>query len=555
MKIESNRSLLRDTVDFLHKNIIVVIVCFVVISGIIATLFIYLDKDSEKEKKDVTKFQASDTLYFSIRQPQNMNILKSNEVDVNQMWHLLYSGLFYFNKDLSVAPDLVETYKTDESTGTVSLKLKSNGSFSDGSQIKADDVEYTVDTIKEIGEEGPFFSYGNKISSVEKTGDFDVTIHFASPSDASLSNLVFPIVSSKSFQKDSTEYEQVTSGIYALTSHNENGFNLSPNKGYFGEKAANKLVFTFAKQGEDLNGLITIGALTSKLAKGINSQSDADDLQLNFTPITSNRMEYIGFNFRNVFLKDKTLRRAIVKSINFNSLVEDYFGGLGLPNGTIYFPGFLGVKKSKGMDYSPSKAVVSLENKGYKKIDDSNSLLTKKGEKVNLKLLINDSNPLRVSMAEDIKNYLKKINIDLQIESVPDSDYFSRLGEGNFDMFIGGMDFDPRYDLRKLFDKSGSIGYSNEDVINLVDQMEHCISSDKRQKVFKMLSDRLTEDVPYYCIGYYEYGLVSGGKWEKKPDPTFFNIYNGCENWKWSRPDSVKDKSNLKDDGKDDKSE
>ena len=29
MKIESNRSILRDVIDFLHKNIIVVIVCFV----------------------------------------------------------------------------------------------------------------------------------------------------------------------------------------------------------------------------------------------------------------------------------------------------------------------------------------------------------------------------------------------------------------------------------------------------------------------------------------------------------------------------------------------
>lgn len=554
MKIESNRSLLRDTVDFLHKNIIAVIVCFVVVSGIIATLFIYMDNDSKKEKQDAVKFKASDTLFFSIRQPKNMNILTSNEVDVYQMWHLLYSGLFYFNKDLSVSPDIVDTYKTDESAGTVSLKLKQNGAFSDGSPIKADDVEFTVDAIKDIGEEGPFFSYGNKIASVEKTGEFDITINFANPGDASLSNLVFPIISSEHFKKDLTGYDQVTSGIYSVSSQTENGFKLSPNKGYFGKKAGNDLVFSFTKQGEDLDGLITIGAVTSKMAKGINAQSDADDLQLDFTPIISNRMEYIGFNFRNEFLKDKTLRRAIIKSINFNSLVDDYFGGLGLPNNSIYFPDFLSVKDTKSVDYSPSKAVVSLENKGYKKIDDNNSLVTKKGEKVTLRLLINDSNSFRKSMAEDIKNYLKKINIDLQIESVPDSEYFSRLGEGNFDIFIGGMEFDPRYDLRKLFDKSGSIGYSNEDVINLADQMEHCISPDKRQKIFRKLSERLTDDVPYYCIGYYEYGLVSGGKWAKKPDPTFFNIYDGCENWKWSRPDSVKDKSNLKEDGEGKKS-
>lgn len=550
MKIESNKSLLRDIVDFLHKNIIVVIVCFVIISGMIATLFIYLDKDSEKENKDIAKFKASDTLYFSIRQPQNMNILRSNEVDVNQMWHLLYTSLFYFNKDLSVSPDLVDTYKADNSSGTVSLKLKNNSAFSDGSPIMAEDIEFTIDSIKEIGESGPFFTYVNKISSVEINGDFDLTVHFENPGDASLANLVFPIVSSKNYERSSDGFDKVTSGVYSLTSHNSEGLKLEPNKGYFGGKANNNLVFTFAKEGEDLDGLITIGAITSKVSKGINSQSEAEDLQLNFTPIISNRMEYLGFNFRNEFLKDKTLRRAIVKSINFEELVDDYFGGLGVHNNSIYYPGFLGVKDTKGVDYSPSKAVVSLEKKGYKKIDDSNSLITKKGEKVDLKLLINQSSTLRASMAEDIKNYLKKINIDLEIESVPDSDYFSRLGEGKFDMYLGGMEFDPRYDLRKLFDKSGSIGYSNEDVINLVGQMEQCISAEKRKEIFSKLAERLSEDVPYYCVGYYEYGLISGGKWGDNPDPTFFNIYNGCENWKWNRPDSIKNKSNTNEDVK-----
>ena len=63
MKIESNRSILRDVIDFLHKNIIVVIVCFVLFSGSLAALFIYLDQDTDDNEDENTQFKATDTLY------------------------------------------------------------------------------------------------------------------------------------------------------------------------------------------------------------------------------------------------------------------------------------------------------------------------------------------------------------------------------------------------------------------------------------------------------------------------------------------------------------
>lgn len=546
MKIESNRSILRDVIDFVHKNIIVVIVCFVLFSGSLAALFIYLDQDKDDNEDDKTQFRATDTLYFSIKKPQDMNILTSYEEDVNQMWHLLYSSLFYFNKDLSVSPDLVKEYKTDAKNGTVNIKINENAKFSDGKQIKSTDVADSIEYIKNIGESGPFYLYANKIDNVEIENDVNAVIHFETPSDASLTNLVFPIISSDSYDKNDKSYNQVTSGKFMIKSFSENKIELVSNSGYYGEQSKNNIEFSFSTKGEDTKGLITIGAITGRFSKLNNSKTEAENMKLNFKPVQSSKMEYIGFNFRNEFLKKKTLRKAIVRSINFDEIVDDYFADLGLHNNSIYYPGFLDAKTNNITEYSPSKSSILLQNAGYKRSEEKDVLVDSNGREVNLKLLINESSQIRNSIAEDIKTFLEKINIKVEIERVPDDEYFTRIDKGDFDMYIGGFDFDPRYDMRKLFDKSGSIGYSNEDVINLVNKMEFCLTPEDRRVNYQKLYKKLSDDVPFYCIGYYKYGFASGGRWNKSPTPTFFNPYYNCENWEWEKPDSIKDKSNLR---------
>lgn len=546
MKIESNRSILRDVIDFVHKNIIVVIVCFVLFSGSLAALFIYLDQDKDDNEDDKTQFRATDTLYFSIKKPQDMNILTSDEEDVNQMWHLLYSSLFYFNKDLSVSPDLVKEYKTDAKNGTVTIKINEKAKFSDGKQITTTDVADSIEYIKNIGESGPFYLYANKIDSVETRDDLNAVIHFETPSDASLTNLVFPIISSASYDKNDKSYNQVTSGQFIIKNFDENRIQLTSNSGYYGEQSKNNIQFSFSTKGEDTKGLITIGAITGRFSKLNNSKTEAENMKLNFKPVQSSKMEYIGFNFRNEFLKKKTLRKAIVRSINFDEIVDDYFADLGLHNNSIYYPGFLDAKTNNITEYSPSKSTILLQKAGYKHSEKKDALVDSKGREVKLRLLINESSQIRKSMAEDIKTFLEKINIKVEIERVPDDVYFTRIGKGEFDMYIGGFNFDPRYDMRKLFDKSGSIGYSNEDVISLVNKMEFCLTPEARKANYLELYKKLSDDVPFYCIGYYKYGFASGGRWNKSPTPTFFNPYYNCENWEWEKPDSIKDKSNLR---------
>lgn len=87
-------------------------------------------------------------------------------------------------------------------------------------------------------------------------------------------------------------------------------------------------------------------------------------------------------------------------------------------------------------------------------------------------------------MAEDIKIFWRRLILKLRLKESPMMSISQGL-KGDFDMYIGGFDFDPRYDMRKLFDKSGSIGYSNEDVISLVNKMEFCLQPEDRRANYR----------------------------------------------------------------------
>ena len=63
----------------------------------------------------------------------------------------------------------------DTADGSVSLKLREDAKFSDGSAVTASDVRYTILQIQRLGSDSPYYHDVAKIRSVSATGSRTLT--------------------------------------------------------------------------------------------------------------------------------------------------------------------------------------------------------------------------------------------------------------------------------------------------------------------------------------------------------------------------------------------
>ena len=527
---------MRKIFDYLHEHIVKVIVVLAVFTAVISLSFIMRhDGQTSQDGDEIVDYQSMKTVYFAMDKVKSLNPLSSQEEDAYYISKLVFSSLFRFDQNLSVEPDLVKSYETNAKEGEVKIKLRSGVEFSDGTDLTAYDVRYTVDQIGYLGEKCPYYVYADKIDYIDVHGDTSLTVIFKNPGDAALDNLTFPIVSSDLYS--ASDEKPVGSGLYKYGSYaNHKTLKLHPNQNYYGEKAKNKLVFKVISDKTKIPGLMTIDSVTAAVTTDSSVSIDAEDKKLQVTPIPSNEMEYLGFNFKHKYLKDARVRKAIAKVIDLDAIIKDSYGSAGMVSDSIYFPGFLGTENG-GDPYEQDQVGASqlLKDCGFKDSDENGILEDKDGKEFAIEILVNENEESRVDAADTIAEELQKIGIKAAVVEKSWGSYKAALKKGRFDLYLGGYRFDAQYNLKEMFAKNNFLRYNNQSVFKLVKKMETSLDVNKQKETFKKLKPILIEELPYYCITYKTYSFLSVERFTAAVIPSYHHRYAGCDSWQWER--------------------
>lgn len=137
-----------------------------------------------------------------------------------EVFHQIYEPLFYID-DYSVPHGRVaEEYSVSEDGLTYTFKIRENVKFHNGEQCTADDVVFTYQKAMESGVLAP---YVNMITSVEKTGDFEVTMTLTQAYTPFINNTanVF-VISKKAYEEAGDAFGATVTGAgtgpYAVAS-------------------------------------------------------------------------------------------------------------------------------------------------------------------------------------------------------------------------------------------------------------------------------------------------------------------------------------------------
>lgn len=492
-------------------------------------------------KKSIEIVESSD-VYIPIEKMRTLNPVVSKDEDAYYINKLIYEGLFQFDENLNVIPDLAESYEYTDQGSSLTIYLKDGIKWQDGSSFTAEDVKFTIQAYLSAAGASIYSSYVNNIKSVTAKDSRTVVVSFKDTKNVDIDNFVFPIISKRQYKNSSVNqvYEKfipVGTGAYKVESYDSySKLVLVPNEAYGnGTAANNKLIFQVMEKKQDAINLVDMNAVSVMFSKQIDRDTIYSNKEVNVKSFPSNEVEFIGFNFKKKPFDDRRIRQAIASVTDVQNIIETGYYNSGKKNDNIYYPNYLGIESKKNLyKVDPDKAIKLLAQAGYIDRDNDGKVENVDNEKLNVNILVNENNPSRVVAAQTIKNGLDKLPIDSNVVIQDWDSYNSSLSRGDFDIYIGGFQIKDTYDLRFMLhtNYSNIIGYSNPELDTLLDKMESGISQEEKKVTFQKVKAILNKEIPYYCLLYKTYGAVSPKSFKGKPDPMFNNFYRSCQDWK-----------------------
>jgi len=259
---------------------------------------------------------------------------------------LIYSGLMKATPDGALVPDLAKEYTISPDGLTYTFTLKDNVYFQDGTPVTADDIEFTINKVKDPELKSPEMANWSGVT-VTKLNDKQIQFTLTKPYAPFLQNTIIGILPKHIWQNiDNDEFnftnyniEPIGSGPYKIESVKRDAeglpeyYHLVPFAQYAGGKAYVSNIFVrFYTNEKDLVNAYSSGQVTS-----INSISpdDAQALKSQGARIETTPLPRVFGAFfnqsNNPVLANHEVRDALNVAVDRQAMVSTILDGYGSP--------------------------------------------------------------------------------------------------------------------------------------------------------------------------------------------------------------------------------
>jgi peptide/nickel transport system substrate-binding protein len=454
-----------------------------------------------------------------VGQPLYVNpvLASANDADAD-LCALIYSGLFKYDADGKIVPDLAESYEVTNDKLTYTVHLKKDVKWHDGEPFSAADVLFTIQAIQDPAFKSPLRQSWQGVG-VEMVDDN--TIHFLlqTPYAFFLNNLsvgilpkhIWETIAPGNYPLAEYNLRPVGTGPYKFVNFDKDGegnilsYQLAANEEYYSDKpyiTNFNLSFYYDEDSmaEAYNNKQIFGMsyVSPSKVPNIKSRRSSDIHSINIP-----RYFAVFFNQqKSKVLADIEVRKALSMAIDRQTIVKEVLSGEGkeiyspIPPGTFGFTDDV-IKYS----FDVEKANKTLEDDGWKKGDDG--FRAKNGQPLEFKMETTDW-PDLTQTADILKQEWAAVGAKVDYESLPVTDIqqnFIRPREYEALLFgqMLGVDPDPFafWHSSQTHDPGMNLAlYHNPDVDKLLEKIRQEIDPASRLDLYKKFQQDVASDVP-----------------------------------------------------------
>ena len=430
-----------------------------------------------------------------------------------QMSHLLFDPLIRFRQDLSIEPRLAKSYeRIDERT--TRFHLREGVKFQSGRMLTAEDVVWTFDRLKQSPDFKALFEPFAEARAVD-----DLTVDLVTkgpyPLVLNLATYIFPMdrafysgTDARGRPKDAiVKHGASFASTHAsgtgpfIVKQREQGVRLRLKRfGDYWDTASpgnvEEIVFTPIKEPAT-----RVAALLAGDVDFIAPVPPTDLARLKQTPcctlITMPSTRVLTFELnqeRVAAFKDPRVRLAMVHAVNSEGIAAKIMRGLATAAGQLSPPGYAGHDPALVPRYDLAKAKALMEEAGY--ADGFSVTMIAPNNRY-----IEDAR-----VAEAVAAMLAKINIRVDLQTMPKAQYWQRFDERAGDIMMIGWQSDTQDsanfyeflvmtpDRTKGYGQYNAGNYSNREIDRLTLETQTMTDAEVRAKLLKKIERILYED-------------------------------------------------------------
>ena len=505
-----------------------------------------------------------------------LNPLMTENISYYHFGKLIFESIFELDEDLNVIPQLAEDYSIVNEGRTISIKLKKGVKWHDGEEFNANDVAFTINTLKYakdtssfnnmfLGSQGFFGKDGIEIiTDVVVIDRYNINVNFKEAFGNNLELLTFPIIAEHIFADakipfakalEIENYIPIGTGPYKYVSYEKlKNISLISNEDYRDGQAY--ITNVDGKVLEDENLILTAfetGQLSIATSIGVDWDKYKSNKRIRTVEFVSNNYEFIGFNFEKEIFQGESglaIREAINYGIDRQAIISKiYLGHAYGVNVPIHPESWLVPEDGNNYAYNIEKAKEILNNVGWKDLNEDGILEDENGDKLSLRIITNTYNHLRFNTTEMIVEDLKKIGIDIikdydikYMESSTEEqitteweDVNIALTNGDFDMAVLGWEMSFIPELSSIFHSSDNletinfVRYKNETMDELLLSVYGSWKREDKKINYNKLQKFIEKDIPYVSLFYKNKAILVDSKIIGDLNPMFLNPYNGLK--------------------------
>ena len=514
----------------------------IIIVGVAIYTFYKDESNKANNQTNQNTEQTSQTLTdlrLEIVNFDNINPLISTNRNVQEITKLVFEPLLQLYKNYKLEPCLAKEWAKSGDTSYI-IKLRNDVKWQDGTAFTAQDVKYTIETLKQISS---IYSYNvQHISSVDIIDNYSIRINLDTTVPFFEYNLIFPIVSlnyysGQDIQNTDKNLTPIATGMYQITANQDNTITLTKNQNWWNISQKNAKIQTinvnkYSSMGEAYNAF-KLGNIDLLTTQNLNVEDNIGKIGYNKKEYYGREHDFIALNCEESILSRTEVRKAISYAIDKSGIVSSVYGGkyyvadnpLDCGNWTFDTNG-------SSIGYNPDQAKQVLIDGGWsykygswQKRENYNTI------RLNVELTVNSDNSKQVKVAEEIEKSLEDIGIKVTIRKLNDKKFNTALNDKDYEMIITGTNSSFSPSLVTYFGSGNLANYNNDEVNNLLTELLNTTDENKIKEDTNSLINIYKTEVPYISLYFNKTNVIYSTSLIGDVEPNQYNIFYGIENW------------------------
>jgi len=423
---------------------------------------------------------------------------------------VVYNGLLKKTPESTLAGDLAERWEMPDDTSYI-FTLRKGVKFHDGTDLTAEDVRYTFESILDPGFPSPLKDSYNKIARIEVISPYTIKFQLKETFAPFLTNMILGIVPRHIAEKPDSNLASrpIGTGPFKLTRWEpDESLTFQAFSQYFeGQPRISNMVYRIIP--DETIRLLEVQTGNLDLVQNAFSPDALESLKgnekVNIIKKIGTNYNYLGFNLQDPILKNQKVRTAIARAINRFLLIHLLLKDLAEPATGVLAPG--------NWAYEPNVATYAYDQKSAKRLLDEAGFPDPDGDgpKKRFSLQYKTSqNEVSKKVAEVIQQNLAEAGIGLDLRSYEWGTFFSDIKSGNFQLYslqwVGVTEPDIYYNLfhsSSVPPNGANRGrYLNKDLDLLLDAGRKTLDLEARKKIYSQVQKIIASDLPYISLWY-----------------------------------------------------